>query len=83
MIYSKNNPSINKDCITNTTENRLVTVFAFPQDDDWDIRVHRPFIQYNYSHHLNKYDGLHNLKSQRIEYAHVFNYDLRLEKLVI
>ena len=81
LIYSKNNPSINKDCITNTTVNRLVTVFAFPQDDDWDIRVHRPFIQYNYSHHLNKYDGLQYLKSQRIEYAHVFNYDLRLEKL--
>ena len=81
LVYSKNNPSINEDCITDTTMNRLVTVFAFPQDDDWDLRIYRPFIQYSYSHHLNKYDGLQYLKSQRIEYAHVFNYDLRLEKL--
>ena len=81
FVYSENNPSINKDCITDTTMNRLVTVFAFPQDDDWDLRVYRPYMQYNYSHHLNKYDGLQYLKSQRIEYAHVFNYDLRLDKL--
>ena len=81
FVYSENNPSINEDCITDTTMNRLVTVFAFPQDDDWDLRVYRPYMQYNYSHHLNKYDGLQYLKSQRIEYAHVFNYDLRLEKL--
>ena len=81
FVYSENNPSINKDCITDMTMNRLVTVFAFPQDDDWDLRVYRPYMQYNYSHHLNKYDGLQYLKSQRIEYAHVFNYDLRLDKL--
>ena len=81
LVYSKNNPSINKDCITNTTMNRLVTVFAFPQDNDWDFRIYRPYRQHSYSHHLNKYDGLQYLKSQRIEYAHVFNYDLRLEKI--
>ena len=51
FVYSENNPSINKDCITDTTMNRLVTVFAFPQDDDWDLRVYRPYMQYNYSHH--------------------------------
>ena len=81
FVYSKNNPLINEDCITYTTMNRLVTCFSFPENDDWDINVYRPYKQHSYSHHLNKYDGLQYLKSQRIEYAHVFNYDLRLEKI--
>lgn len=81
FILSKNNPAINRECKTIDTINRLTTFFCFPQDDDWDLRLCRPYIQHSYAHHLNKYDGLQYLKSQRIEYVHVLNYDLKLEKL--
>lgn len=81
FILSKNNPAINRECKTIETINRLTTYFSFPQDDDWDLHLYRPYIQHSYAHHLNKYDGLQYLKSQRIEYVHVLNYDLKLEKL--
>ena len=81
FIFSKNNPAVNRQCKTHESMNRFVTVFSFPENEEWDLHLHRPYIQHAYAHHLNKYDGLQYLKSQRIEYAHVLNYDLQIEKL--
>lgn len=81
FILSKNNPAVNRECKTLESLNRLVTVFSFPQNEDWDLHIYKPYIQHSYAHHLNKYDGLKYLNSQRIEYVHVLNYDLRIEKI--
>ena len=81
FIFSKNNPIQNIDINTPNTVHRVLDNISFPENDINDLHVIRPRRAHGYTHHLNKYDGLQYLKSQRIEYAHVLTYDVRLDKL--
>jgi len=74
IIYNANNPIMNKDIITGSSQNHLIAIFT--RRGDKNLTAYRKSFYHGYAHHLSIRDGLMAISNQNTLLTHYMNYDV-------